>query len=63
MLDPRIVEAMMQPVSQSTELSPSDEELLHMVAEGRTVKANTGPGAFGSLRRDLSQSLPQNEKR
>jgi class 3 adenylate cyclase/ActR/RegA family two-component response regulator len=39
MLDPRIVEAMMQPVSESTELSRADEELLHMVAEGRTVKA------------------------
>jgi adenylate cyclase len=39
MLDPRIVEAMMQPVSESTALSRADEELLRLVAEGRTVKA------------------------
>ena len=39
MLDPRIVEAMMQPVSQSTDLSRADQELLRMIAEGRTVKA------------------------
>src|SRR5438309_3504345 len=39
MLDPRIVEAMMQPVSQGAALSRSEEELLRMVAEGRTVKA------------------------
>jgi class 3 adenylate cyclase/ActR/RegA family two-component response regulator len=39
MLDPRIVEAMMLPVSESSALSPSDEELLRWIAEGRTVKA------------------------
>jgi class 3 adenylate cyclase/DNA-binding NarL/FixJ family response regulator len=39
MLDPRIVEAMMRPVSDSTDLLRPDEELLRLVAEGRTVKA------------------------
>jgi adenylate cyclase len=39
MLDPRIVEAMMRPVSESTDLLRADEELLRLVAEGRTVKA------------------------
>ncbi|MDP9325674.1 MAG: response regulator [Candidatus Dormibacteraeota bacterium] len=38
-LDPRIVEAMMQPVTQGGGLSTADEELLRMVAEGRTIKA------------------------
>jgi class 3 adenylate cyclase/DNA-binding NarL/FixJ family response regulator len=37
-LDPRVVAALVRPVSES-ELSPSDEELLTMVAEGRTIKA------------------------
>ena len=38
-LDPRIVEAMMQPVTQGGGLSSGEEELLRMVAEGRTIKA------------------------
>ena len=38
MLDPKIVEALVRPVSE-TELSPADEELLGMVAEGRPLKA------------------------
>jgi class 3 adenylate cyclase/FixJ family two-component response regulator len=37
-LDPKVVEALIRPVGPS-ELSPSDEELLAMVAEGRTIKA------------------------
>jgi class 3 adenylate cyclase/DNA-binding NarL/FixJ family response regulator len=37
-LDPKIVEALVRPVGES-DLSPSDEELLAMVAEGRTIKA------------------------
>jgi adenylate cyclase len=37
-LDPKVVEALIRPVGES-ELSPSDEELLAMVAEGRTIKA------------------------
>src|SRR4030088_775508 len=38
-LDPRIVEIMMQPVPPSGGLSTVDETLLRMVAEGRTIKA------------------------
>jgi class 3 adenylate cyclase/DNA-binding NarL/FixJ family response regulator len=36
-LDPRVVEALVRPVGVP-DLSPSDEELLVMVAEGRTIK-------------------------
>src|SRR5438552_3502509 len=38
MLDPKIVEALVSPVS-ATDLSIADEELLGMVAEGRPIKA------------------------
>jgi class 3 adenylate cyclase/FixJ family two-component response regulator len=37
-LDPRVVEALIRPVSQ-VDLLPAEEELLAMVAEGRTIKA------------------------
>jgi adenylate cyclase len=39
MLDPRIVEALVTPVTESEELTPQEEELLRMVAEGRPIKA------------------------
>lgn len=39
MLDPRIVQALVQPASQGTDLSPDEEELLQMLAEGRPIKA------------------------
>ena len=38
-LDPRIVEAMMKPVTPTGGLSAAEEALLRMVAEGRTIKA------------------------
>jgi class 3 adenylate cyclase/DNA-binding NarL/FixJ family response regulator len=38
-LDPRIVEAMMKPVTDPGGLSSAEEALLRMVAEGRTIKA------------------------
>jgi class 3 adenylate cyclase/DNA-binding NarL/FixJ family response regulator len=38
-LDPRIVEAMMKPVTDPGGLSSVEEGLLRMVAEGRTIKA------------------------
>jgi adenylate cyclase len=38
-LDPRIVEAMMKPVTDPGGLSGVEEALLRMVAEGRTIKA------------------------
>lgn len=38
-LDPAIVEAMVNPVTSSGDLSDTEEELLRMVAEGRPIKA------------------------
>jgi class 3 adenylate cyclase len=38
MLDPKVVEALVRPISDA-DLSPADEELLGMVAQGRTIKA------------------------
>ncbi len=39
MLDPRIVEALISPVEESADLTPGEEELLKLVAEGRSIKA------------------------
>ena len=39
MLDPKIVEALVQPASQGTDLSPDEEDLLKQLAEGRPIKA------------------------
>ena len=39
MLDPKIVQALVQPVSREGDLSPHEESLLHMVAEGKPIKA------------------------
>src|SRR3954451_6151729 len=39
MLDPRIVEAMVTPVAENGDLTPTEEELLQFVAEGRPIKA------------------------
>jgi len=38
-LDPTIVEAMVHPVTDKSNLAPSDEELLRLIAEGRPIKA------------------------
>jgi adenylate cyclase len=38
-LDPVIVDAMVHPVTRKGELSPAEEELLRLVAEGRPIKA------------------------
>ncbi|HEX6417361.1 MAG TPA: adenylate/guanylate cyclase domain-containing protein [Acidimicrobiales bacterium] len=38
-LDPRIVDALVRPVSGQGELGPADERLLHDVAAGRSIKA------------------------
>ena len=38
-LDPSIVDAMVRPVTKTSGLSPEDEELLQLVAEGRPIKA------------------------
>src|SRR3989440_7837157 len=39
MLDSRIVEALVRPASQGTDLTPDEEELLQMLAEGKPIKA------------------------
>jgi len=39
MLDPEIVAALVTPVRGPDELAPAEEDLLRMIAEGRTVKA------------------------
>jgi class 3 adenylate cyclase/CheY-like chemotaxis protein len=39
MLDPRIVEALVRPASQGTDLGPDEEDLLQLLAEGRPIKA------------------------
>jgi adenylate cyclase len=61
-LDPKIVEAMVHPVS--AELSTSDEELLRLVAEGRPIKAiaaaqNTTPAAAADAVEKLFLRLAQ----
>ncbi|HXY91809.1 MAG TPA: adenylate/guanylate cyclase domain-containing protein [Acidimicrobiia bacterium] len=38
-LDPKIVEALVQPVTGDSGLTAADEELLHEIAEGRPIKA------------------------
>ncbi|HTV10661.1 MAG TPA: adenylate/guanylate cyclase domain-containing protein [Acidimicrobiales bacterium] len=38
-IDPVIVDAMVHPVTATGELTPTEEELLHLVAEGRPIKA------------------------
>ena len=38
-LDPKIVEALVQPVTDDAGLTAADEQLLHEVAEGRPIKA------------------------
>src|SRR2546425_13000935 len=39
MIDTRIVEALVRPATERTDLSPNEEELLKMLAEGRPIKA------------------------
>ncbi|MBW3574044.1 MAG: response regulator [Actinobacteria bacterium] len=38
-LEPQIQDALVRPVSAGSDLSPADEEILRLVAEGRTIKA------------------------
>ena len=39
LLDPRIVEALVQPASQGTDLTADEEDLLQQLAQGRPIKA------------------------
>jgi class 3 adenylate cyclase/DNA-binding NarL/FixJ family response regulator len=61
-LDPKIVEALVQPVSDDSGLSPAEEELLRHIAEGRPIKAiaasqNTTPAAVAAAVDDLFLAL------
>ena len=64
MLDPRIVEALVRPASQGTDLSPDEEELLQLLAEGRPMKAiavsqGTTPAAVDDAVQKLFLKLAQ----
>jgi adenylate cyclase len=64
MLDPRIVEALVRPASQGTDLSPDEEALLQMLAEGRPMKAiavsrHTTPAAIDDAIEKLFLKLAQ----
>src|ERR1700726_496660 len=64
MLDPRIVEALVRPATQGTDLSPDEEELLQLVAEGRQMKAiavaqGTTPAAVDDAIQKLFLKLAQ----
>ena len=63
-LDPKIVDGLTTPVRQDATLSPAEEELLHMVAEGRTVNAIAGhlqttPAAADAAVEDLFKRLAE----
>jgi class 3 adenylate cyclase len=64
MLDPRIVEALVQPASQGTDLTPEEEELLQRLAQGRPIKAiaasqHTTPAAIDEAIEKLFLKLAQ----
>jgi adenylate cyclase len=64
MLDPKIVEAMVTPVTKASDLSASEEELLRMIAEGRPMKAiavtrKTTPAAVSDAVEGLFLKLAQ----
>ena len=62
-LDPKIVEALVQPVTDDSGLSPAEEELLRHIAEGRPIKAiaaaqDTTPAAVAAAVDDLFLACP-----
>src|SRR6266550_8826714 len=62
MLDPKIVEALVNPVTDTGGLTADDEELLRLVAEGRTIKAiavtqRTTPAAISDAVEELFLKL------
>jgi len=64
MLDPRIVEALVRPASQGTDLTPDEEKLLQLLAEGRPMKAiavaqGTTPAAVDDAIQKLFLKLAQ----
>jgi adenylate cyclase len=64
MLDPRIVEALVTPVTDSGDLTTAEEELLRMVAQGRPIKGiaaaqTTTPAAVADAVEKLFLKLAQ----
>ena len=60
MIDPKIVEALVAPVTDDAALTIDDEELLHEVAEGRPIKAIAAQGETTAADvADRSRSCPQ----
>jgi class 3 adenylate cyclase/FixJ family two-component response regulator len=64
MLDPRIVDALVRPASLGAGLTPDEEELLQLVAEGRPMKAiavaqGTTPAAVDEAIQQLFLKLAQ----
>ena len=64
MLDPRIVEALVSPAVQGTDLTPDEEDLLQLLAEGRPMKAiavaqGTTPAAVDDAVQKLFLKLAQ----
>lgn len=64
MLDPKIVEALVEPVTSEEDLTAAEERLLVQVAEGRTIKAlavseNTTPEAVSASVEKLFLKLAQ----
>src|SRR5438270_3995845 len=62
MLDPKIVEALVNPVTDTGGLTPDDEELLRLIAEGRPIKAiavvqGTTPAAVSDAVEELFLKL------
>src|SRR5437763_7769929 len=62
MLDPKIVEALVNPVATADAVTESDEELIRFVAEGRTIKAiaaaqHTTPAAVSDAIEELFLKL------
>jgi class 3 adenylate cyclase len=62
MLDPKIVEALVNPVATADTVNESDEELIRLIAEGRTIKAiaaaqHTTPAAVSDAIEELFLKL------
>ncbi len=64
-LDPKIVEALVQPVAGDGGLTEADEQLLHQVAEGRPIKAIAAAARHhrGRGRRRGREAVPQARRR
>jgi Adenylate cyclase, family 3 (some proteins contain HAMP domain) len=62
MLDPKIVEALVNPVAEADAVTDADEDLIRLIAEGRTIKAiaaaqHTTPAAVSDAIEELFLKL------